>query len=158
MWMYGRCLVKAVLEVVVIYVGAGSILFAESNTALIDSAMALTFILEINDVFYKFIITDGAKRFMDSSTPPTSLLSYGRELGYHRLERVNTVFDLLHEIASGNVHLLWDIPARGEIWYLDSHILRYHCNGTDQPGLVQIISIRRIVSSSFVEPSGVHSH
>jgi hypothetical protein len=86
-FMYGACSVKFVIEILILWQGTGYIFYANDNESLIGNAMALTFVLEIDDVVFKFLVTDMYKRNMENEVPGISLRSgssiskelYGRQ-------------------------------------------------------------------------------
>jgi hypothetical protein len=62
------------LTLYVLCVGTAHICRAETLQNLVENAMALLFILEIDDFMYRFLLTPATKRFFRNSVPTITLL------------------------------------------------------------------------------------
>jgi hypothetical protein len=79
------CFIKMALEFAILWEGTGYILYADDNESLIANAMALTFVLEIDDIMFQFIVTDMHKRNMESEIPSIGLRTESAEMGVEEL-------------------------------------------------------------------------
>jgi hypothetical protein len=79
--MRGACSLQMLLALYVLCVGTAHICRADKLQELVENAMALLFILEIDDFMYRFLLTPATKRFFGNSVPSIQLL------GRHKDER-----------------------------------------------------------------------
>ena len=85
--------VKALMEVGLFVSGTGFVLYANSNENLILKNVALTFITQIDDVLYKFAITDAFKQIMDNL--PTIGKVSGCTDPRHKADQSSITFQML---------------------------------------------------------------
>ena len=71
--MYAVCFVKGSLELYTAFAGSGFILYSGTQIVAIERAMALTFVLELDDIMFRFLITDVHLRNMEHSIPQIEL-------------------------------------------------------------------------------------
>ena len=79
LWAYFWCLVKIGSEFFVILVGGGFVLHSPDHETLILNAVALAFILDIDDAAYKYSITDIQKEVL-KTLPDFGLISTENEV------------------------------------------------------------------------------
>jgi len=65
MWFRFWILLKIAAEGLVLFVGAGYVLYADSNENLILNSVALLFITQIDDIAYSFAVTDVFKNMLN---------------------------------------------------------------------------------------------
>ena len=79
LWAYFWFLVKIGSELFVILVGGGFVLHSPDHETLILNAVALAFILDIDDAAYKYCITDLQKKLL-KGLPDFSLINTENEV------------------------------------------------------------------------------
>jgi len=69
MWVHFILLLKYALNISLVVYGTGFLLLSETNADLILNALALTFVLELDEMFYQFFLTTEMKVMVETFTP-----------------------------------------------------------------------------------------